>query len=740
MAKTLRARTPGDRGRVFWICLFLVAITWLVFGQTLTHDFVNFDDKTYVYGNPVVTSGLTLRDIAWAFTHAHARNWHPLTTISHMLDCQLFGLKAGGHHFTNVLLHTVSVLLLFLLLYDMTSVTSRGVVAGIGDAGRDVQREAALWRSAFVATVFAIHPLHVESVAWIAERKDVLSGVFFMLTLGAYVRYTRKPTLAHYVTTLVLFGCGLMSKPMLVTVPFVLLLLDYWPLRRGQKSEVRSQRTEVSGLRPAAAGLRRAEEVSLPSRSLGEGWSPVVGRLVCEKIPLFALSAASCVATLIAQSGAVGAMEPLPLAWRIKNVAASYVAYIWQMLWPAKLAVFYPASEPRTLSGIVFAFVFLIAVSAIAIGLRKRHPYIFTGWFWYLGMLVPVIGVFQIGLQSHADRYTYLPQIGLYLLVTWTAGEIWKTSNVQRPTSNVEFSGTHSALGVRRWAFGVCFSVVILLACLAWHQTKFWKNSETLWTHALGVTSNNDVAHNNLGLFFAGRGQIDDAISQYESALEMRSGAEEDRYNLSNALVHTNLGNALVQKDQLDEAIEHYEKAVELRPDYADGHFNLGAVLAREGRLDEAIDEWEKTLSIQPQDADAHITLGDALLRKGDTSGAIAHYNKALEIAPDSISTLNNLAWVFSTCPDASLRNGARAIELAQKAGQLAGGKDGTLMRTLAAAYAETGQFTDAIETAQRATHLARVQGDMTLANDLEKDLDLYRSSIPLRRSGPPGL
>jgi len=604
----------------------------------------------------------------------------------------------------------------------------------------------ALWRSAFVASVFAIHPQHVESVAWIAERKDVLSAVFFMLTLGAYVRYTRKPTVGRYVAMLILFACGLMSKPMLVTVPFVLLLLDYWPLGRAQIGEQsaksREQRAEGRGER-----LEVRREKSVVRRQ----WS-VVGSLVFEKIPLFALSAASCAATVIAQSGAVGAMEPLPLSWRINNAAVSYVIYIWQMLWPAKLSVFYPANQPRMLSGIVFAFAFLIAASAIAIGARKKHPYIFTGWFWYLGMLLPVIGLFQIGLQSHADRYTYLPQIGLYLLATWTVAEIWttsnakrsrpnriwKTPNVQRSTPNIELSGAHSALGVRRWALGVPFAAIILLALVwrAWDQTTYWKNSETLWTHALAVTSNNDVAHNNLGLFFAGRGQIDDAISQYESALRIRSGAEEARYNLSNALVHNNLGNALVQKDRVDEAIEQYEKAVELRPDYADGHFNLGSALLRESRLDDAIAEWQKTLALQPNDAEAHTTLGDALRRKGETNEAIAHYAKALEIAPQSILTLNHLAWVLATCSDASLRNGAKAVTLAEKADQLAGGRNPIFIRTLAAAYAETGRFTDAIETAQRALQLAAAQDNFTLANKLEKDLDLYRTNSPLRDFG----
>ena len=352
------------RQHALWICLFLAAITWAVFGQTLGHDFVNFDDRTYVYGNPVVTRGVTLSGVVWAFTHSHALNWHPLTTISHMVDCQLFGLKPGGHHFTNVLLHTTAVLLLFVLLREMTG---------------------KLWRSAFVAAVFAIHPLRVESVAWIAERKDVLSAVFFMLTLGAYVRYTRKRTLGRYVATSTLFAFGLMSKGMLVTVPFVLLLLDYWPLGR-----LKDQGSKFS-----------------------DQWSVVRG-LILEKVPLFALSAASCAMTVAAHRGATGASDPFPLTWRINNAALSYVIYIRQMIWPSKLAVLYPTNS-FPLWEVILAIAFLLAATALAIALRKTRPYIFVGWFWYLGMLIPVIGLFQIGWQSHADRYTYLPQIGIYL-------------------------------------------------------------------------------------------------------------------------------------------------------------------------------------------------------------------------------------------------------------------------------------------------------------------------------------
>jgi len=688
MRRSSRSSTAiVSRWLILGVCVFLIAITWLVFGQTLSHEFVNFDDHVYVYENPVITGGLTLPGIIWAFTHSHARNWHPLTTISHMLDCQLFGLNAGGHHFTNVFLHTIAVVLLFLVLRQMTGGPSR---------------TGSVWPSAFVAALFAIHPLHVESVAWISERKDVLSGVFFILTLGAYARYARRPSVARYIMMSILFACGLMSKPMLVTVPFVLLLLDHWPLGRGRGMEISGERSEVRRERSVVSGR----------------WSVVRG-LVVEKIPLLALSAASCLATLLGQRQAAGSIDQLPFAWRVNNAIVTCVAYIWQMLWPVKLAVFYPHPDNRLLLWQIFlALALLIAITVAVIASRQKRPYLMTGWLWYLGMLVPVIGLVQVGEQARADRYTYLPQVGLYLALTWTI---------------VDLSASWRR---RREILGVAAAVVITaLTWRAWIQASYWKNSETLWTHTLAVTSDNDVAHNNLGFIFLRRGELDEAISHFQTALNIRADNPQTHYNLGSALVHNNLGNALVRKKLVDEAITHYEKAVELRPDYADGHYNLGSALLQEGRIDEAIAHWQKTVSLQPNDAEAHTTLGDALLRKGEIGQAIAHYEKALEIAPHSLLTLNNLAWALSTCPDASLRNGARAIELAQKADQLAGGQNPIFIRTLAAAYAENGRFNDAIETAQRALQLALAQDNFALASKLEKDLDLYRKFSPKRKN-----
>jgi protein O-mannosyl-transferase len=663
----VRGRRAKSRVTDFLICLGLVAVTWTVFGQTLTHDFVNFDDHVYVYENPLVIRGLSTEGIIGAFGHTHARNWHPLTTLSHMLDCQLYGLNAGGHHFTNVILHSISVLLLFLVLKRMTD---------------------ALWQSAFVAALFAIHPLHVESVAWIAERKDVLSAVFFMLTLAAYVRYARGPSARRYLLVALLFAFGLMSKPMLVTLPFVLLLLDYWPLGRieGQKSEIGNR----------------------------------LQRLITEKLPLFALSALSCIATLFAQRQGPTAIDQLPLLWRLENTFVTYVTYIWQMLWPVRLAVFYPHPNDRLpLVEVTVAIALLAGISLLVIYLRRTKPYLVAGWFWYLGMLVPVIGLIQVGEQAHADRYTYLPQIGLYIMIAWTFGDLL----------------LESTPGIRRALVGLVATIAIVsLGVRALGQASYWKNSETLWNHTLAVTGENDVAHNNLGFLLLRRGELDKAISEFQAALDIRSRNTDTHYTLGAALIQSNLGNALARKQLWDEAIDHLQEAVRLRPDYADAYFNLGSVLFQQGRLDQAIAQWRKALAIRPRDAEAHRNLASALRKQGNLKDAISEYEQALDIAPEDSVALNNLAWILATSSDGPMRDGTRAVTLAVKAVQVSGGTDPNFVRTLAAARAEAGQFADAVATAEAAKALAYSQSKPELANRLEEEIILYRARIALRQ------
>ena len=711
------------RRQVLGVCFFLVAITWLVFGQTIRYDFVNYDDNDYVYANPAITSGLTLHGITHAFSGRHARNWHPLTTLSHMLDCQVWGVRAGGHHFTNVVLHTIAVVLLFLVLKQMTG---------------------AIWQSAFVAALFAIHPLRVESVAWISERKDLLSAVFFMLTLGAYARYARFPSFGRYLTMSILFALGLMSKPMLVTVPLVLLLLDYWPLQRfGGRSSIK--------------------------------------RLALEKIPLLTLSAAAGVATLLLQRSSLAVVEQLPLVSRIGNGLVSCVIYVKQMIWPVGLAVFYPhPGDQLPVWEIGLAIVLLALVSAGAIALRRKLPYLVTGWFWYLVMLLPVIGLIQVGSQAHADRYTYLPQIGLYLLLAWAITDAL-ASRLQRRILAVTASVT-----------------VIALAWCAHVQASYWRNGESLWGHALAVTSGNFMAHDGLGECLGNRGRLDEAIDQFQKALNIapsypeietnlilaltKKGRTDEaiphlqallkenpndaqaHYNLGNALrkkgdsqgaiaayektlsiqarypaAHYNLGIALDQNGQIDEAIAHYQEAVQEQPNYPEAYYLLGNDLLQKARVDDAIAAYEQALKSRPTYPEVENNIGLALLQKGRPSEAIAHWQNALAGQSDSVDSLNNLAWVLATFPESWIRNRKQALALAERANQLSGDNNPAILRTLAAAYAENGRFTEARVTAERGLQLANAQENLALANIFKGDLARYRINAPVRTAAQPG-
>jgi protein O-mannosyl-transferase len=698
------------------ICALLAAITWAVYGQTLTYSFITYDDPQYVYANPDISRGVSLPRIYWAFTHTIAGNWHPLTTISHMLDCQLYGLKPAGHHFTNVFLHTTAVILLFLVLRAMTG---------------------ALWQSFFVAALFAIHPLHVESVAWISERKDVLSAVFFMLTLGAYARYVRAPSVTSYLLVFLLFALGLISKPMLVTVPFILLLLDYWPLGR------------VTHL-----GFPKALNRQPASSSR---W-PVIRRLVAEKVPLFALSAFSSVVTLFTQFQSTRTMSQLPLPWRLNNAAVSYVVYIWQLFWPVRLAAFYPhPNDQLRLWQVLLSVAFLIAVTLLAIPWRKERPYIFTGWFWYLGMLVPVIGLVQAGEQAHSDRYTYLPQIGLYVLVTWgitdlmlclTARRAWplttrfsQPASFQRHKTRVNISPARSHprqdnlyVGYKAFCAVMVTVIIMLLSWCAAVQTSYWKDSEALWSHALAVTSDNDVAHQNLGFLFLQRGDFDSAISHFESALKIRSRNSAAHYNFGSALVENTLAGVLVQKGRLNEAVDHYRNAMGLRPGYGDPYLNLGNVLFRQGQMRDAITQWRKAHATEPKDARFHTALADAFLGAGLQKDAIAEYEYAARISAQDPLPRNKLAWLLATSSDPSIRDGRRAVEVANEAVQLSHGKDPNYLRTLAAACAETGRFGEAEETARRALRAAELLDNRTLVNALRDEIALYELGLPYHR------
>ncbi|MGD1085372.1 MAG: tetratricopeptide repeat protein, partial [Verrucomicrobiota bacterium] len=849
----------SDRWAVFGICMFLVAVIWVVFGQTARFGFVNYDDDLYVYENPVVQQGLTWNGALWALRYGKIGHWHPLTWLTHMADCQVYGLWAGGHHLTNVALHTVTTVLLFLVLRAMTG---------------------ALWRSGFVAAVFAIHPLRAESVAWVSERKDVLSGMFFMLTLWAYVAYVEKQKASafakatadresrdwnnrtncairrgrkfYYGLTLVFFALGLLAKNMLVTVPFVLLVLDWWPLGRLKRMENREWRMKNEGSRDKVGG------------------GVAFWGLVREKIPLLLLSAGSCLATALVPEK-VGAYNRVTALERAGNGLVSCVIYLRQMIFPAGLAIPYPNVPNGQPPGkVCLAFVILAAISAGVMACRKKRPCVLMGWLWYLGMLVPVIGIVQISNYAHADRYTYLPEIGLALAGTWAVADWsqgWKHRRV--------------ILG------GLMMAVIGALSVCGDVQTSYWKDSQSLCTRALSRTLGNSVAHLNLGLDYvqkgnlneaikefrkaveinpdyadgfynlgdalALKGDMEEAIAQFRKALEINPAYEDAHINLGNALandgkleeaiaqyqkaveinpadenlrdilgaallrngdvegaiaqyqkaletnpadenVHNNLGNALFTKGQLDEAIAQYQKALETNPNYAEARYNLGTALASKGNLDDALAQYRKVLEIRPdyakadynvgkllllkgdfdeamaclektisgsQDplakwynfgneflqepdwdcaiacyrqalkinpglADAYANLGVALSQKGEIKKAVDTWEKALEIKPDQLYVLNNLAWLLATTPDGSLRDGAKAVALAAQANQLSGGGNPMMLHTLAAAYAEEGNYGLATVTARRGLELAVAERNEALAATLQKEIQLY--------------
>ena len=577
-----RSRTYDGRAVTGIVSVFLAVIVWIAFSQALRHELVGYDDQRYVVQNQWVTNGVTPGGIKWAFTHVHASNWHPLTTISHMLDCQLYGLQPWGHHLTNILLHAAAVILLFFALRKLT-----------GD----------LWPSLLVAAVFAVHPLRVESVAWVSERKDVLSGVFFMLTLWAYARYARGKGAASfwYVTVLVLFALGLMCKPTLVTLPFVLLLLDYWPLGRSQ-----------------------------PSSSLGARttWK----RLVVEKLPLFVLSVASCVATLLAQQDALDASLKPPLMERFGNALVSYVVYLGQMIWPARLAVLYPYPEGTLKVGqAILALLLLLSLSAAVFVWRRKYPFLLTGWLWYLGMLVPMIGIVQVGSQVRADRYTYLPQIGLYILVAWGAMGLfhqWRRSRVILAAA--------------------ALLILTALTTRSYFQTSYWRDTETLWRHATATTSNNYIASNNLAQVLFESGRFDEAIAECQKALKIKPDLAAAHNNLGVALIRSKQGGgtALRQKS-IDEAIGHYRAALQIKPDFIQARSNLGNVLLQKGQVDEAIAQFQKALEVDAQYAEAEFSLGKAFWQKREVNEAIAHYQKAVEISPDYAEARYSLGNAF---------------------------------------------------------------------------------------------
>jgi len=660
---------------VLGVCVALAVLVLAVYGRTLRYEFVNYDDAGQIYQVPQITSGLTLKGIAWAFTHSHNGHWIPLNTISHMLDCQLYGLNAGGHHLTNVLLHAASAIMLFLILRRMT---------------------ATLWPAAFVAALFAVHPLHVESVAWVAERKDVLSGFFFMLTLGAYVRYVQRQSRAgsreagagkarvlDYGLVLLCFACGLMSKLMVATLPLVLLVLDYWPLNR-------------------FAPLPQAEAGDRPNRWL------VPRRLMLEKIPLLGVLLLAGLGLFFSRHENEMTYGPASPPSQTGRALLTPLAYLRQMVYPAGLNVSPPPPDINPSGGeVMLGIILLAAISAAFFLARRRRPYLLVGWLWYLLILAPVLVLIQKHLELRCDRYTYLPLIGVYLLLTWTVADL-------------SASWRH-----RRLMTGA--GAVAVIAALIWRaqiQTSYWRNSESLWTHALACNPENPLAYCNLGSVLADKGQIDEAIDHYQKALEI----QPDYVGAQN-----NLGTVLFQNKRLDEAIVIFQKVLKAQPGLAEANNNLGAAFFQKGQINEAIAYYRKAVAIQPLNAEFQSNLGYALFQGGKVREAIAHYQTSLEIEPKNANTCNDLAWALATSPEASIRNGIRAVTLAEKANQLSRGTNPAILGTLAAAYAEAGRFPEAVENARRAQQLAIDQSNPDPINDLKVQIKLYQAGSPYR-------
>lgn len=558
--------------KVLLVCLFLAVATLAVFWQVKNHEFLNFDDRAFVTDIPQVQAGLTLDGAIWSFKTLAANYWQPATWLSHMLDFEVYGLNPAGHHWTSVLFHIANTLLLFFLLKRMTG---------------------ALWKSAFVALLFALHPLHVESVAWIAERKDVLCAFFWLLCMGAYCRYAERPGFGRYLFVLLFFVLGLMSKPMVVTLPFVLLLTDYWPLGRLQMGQK---------CREGGAKIHKTS----------------VFHLVLEKVPLFILTVIVSAAAFITQQKG-GALASLGLSFHVANALVSYLKYIGKMFFPVQLAIYYP--YPKMLSSLLIgkaigALLLLVCLTVAFIRLGRRFPYLVVGWLWFLGTLIPVIGLVKVGNFAMADRYTYIPLVGLFIIAAWGLPQL---------VARLSFK--------KVWLTPLVILLIVVLMALTQQQVSYWKNSITLFEHALEVTSDNYMAHNGLGVALKNDGRPNEAISHYLKAIRIKPDFEE---------AHNNLGFVLLRKKENQRAIKHFLKALKIKPDYAAAHSNLGVALEKEGRIDEAISHFSKALGIQPDPA-SYNNLGFALFGKGDVKGAVDNYLKALSIRPDYVDARYNL-------------------------------------------------------------------------------------------------
>jgi tetratricopeptide (TPR) repeat protein len=708
------------------VAALLCALTFTIYFQVRDHDFIEYDDPIYITENSNLAAGFSRQTVVRAFSEAYETNWIPLTWISYHFDHALFGLNPAGYHLVNAALHTISAVLLYFALFAMTR---------------------ALGPSAFVAAVFAVHPLHVESVAWAAERKDTLSGVFWMLTLLAYTRYAGRSSLSTLLAVILTFALGLLAKPMLVSLPLVLLLLDYWPLRR--------------------LGTDGSGEIE---------WGRLRDR-IAEKLPLFAIAAVVAWITIVVQdeAGAMATDAQVPASLRLSNALVTCWIYIVDSIWPSGLAIFYPhpmEGTPVWLAGV--AATGLVAVTGLCISTARTHPYLMVGWLWFLVTLVPVIGLIQVGMQARADRYLYLPQIGLTLALAWGARDAFATTRI------------------RRFALVAVASVAILvLSGVAWRQTSYWLNTETLYAHALEVTHDNFLAHHgiafqlldsddpvtaevhferaveikplwpsaHMGLGDAriAQGRVEEALADYRRAIDLaprnpeshlhfaRALADHGKlfratnhyqraielYEAPNAYAHASLAALYARSNQLIPAEEQYRIAIALEPDFAEAHANLAFLLIRLERFGEARDSLLRAEQLGQDSAELHFAIGVVALEHNEAAEAVRYYRSAIEKRPEWTAPANNLAWLLATHPDPDIREPLVAIEVAE--GLRRDGKrlEPDQLDTLAAAYAAAGRFPEAGLTASAAAQLARITDRPELAQEIEARLLLYRAQRP---------
>ena len=682
----------AQRHSLFLVSMALIASTLVAYEPVRHNDFVSFDDYKYITENPNVTNGITANSIVWAFTKIYSANWHPLTWLSHMLDCEIYGLNPLGHHLTNLLIHIANGILLFLLLSKMTGT---------------------IWPSAFVAAAFALHPVHVESVAWASERKDVLSMLFWLLTIFAYLYYIKRPNFKRYIPVLFAFAMGLMSKPMVVTLPFVLLLLDYWPLER-----IRGRRTEDGGQ-----------------------LKTTVGRLIAEKIPLFVLSAISCLITFIAQKseGAVVTLERMLLDYRVANVFISYMKYIGKTIWPNRLAMIYPLRFKNLYDPtVIICAVLFILLTIFCIYTGRHRKYLAVGWLWFVGTLVPVIGLVQIASQAMADRYMYIPMTGLLIIVTWAVKDLV----AGRP---------HLRIIITLLALAGLSALIMITRI----QTRYWENSLALFGRTMAVTKNNPFAEANYGYVLYKAGQVNEGIAHLRRAVR--------RDTTSSAVLDT-LGLVLMEQSKFNEAAACFNEVIRQRKNHKPAYFCLGLTLGKQGKYDEAIKYFKKVLEMDPEYPNARVKMGTVLLmakrpdeavvclnealknsddnmevyvnlaiaynQLGDFKQSMQNRNKAAELKSDDAEVLNNLAWLLATGGDTSVQDVNRAVIFAERACELTGYKEPGFLDTLSASYAAAGKFAEAKATAEKAIKNAKSASQEELAREIEGRLQLYEQGL----------